>query len=113
MFNFSDYPRDSKFFDLVNKKVIGKMKDEFGGRIISEFVGLKSKMYFLVDVDGEESKNAKGVNKNVVRGIKHKKFINVLFGGGVMRHRRKKTQSKLHRIGTYNFCKISMSCFPC
>ena len=40
------------------------MKDEFGGRIISEFVGLKSKMYSSVDVDGEESKKAKGVNRS-------------------------------------------------
>ena len=31
LFDFRDYPRDSNFFDPVNKKVIGKMKDEFGG----------------------------------------------------------------------------------
>ena len=42
-FYFSDYPQGSKFFDLVNKKVIGKMKDVFKGEIISEFVGLNSK----------------------------------------------------------------------
>ena len=35
LFDFSDYPQDSKFYDLANKKVIGKMKDEFG----SEFGG--------------------------------------------------------------------------
>ena len=45
LFDFSDYPLNSKFFDPVNKKVIGKMKDEFKGKIISDFVGLKSKMY--------------------------------------------------------------------
>ena len=45
LFDFSDYPLNSKFFDPVNKKVIGKIKYEFKGRIISEFVGLKSKMY--------------------------------------------------------------------
>ena len=45
LFDFSDYPLNLKFFDLANKKVISKMKDEFKGRIISEFVGLKSKMY--------------------------------------------------------------------
>ena len=43
LFDFSDYPLNSKFFDPVNKKVIGKMKDEFKGKIFSEFVGLKSK----------------------------------------------------------------------
>ena len=45
LFDFSDYPVNSKFFDPTNKKTIGKMKDEFRGEIISEFVGLKSKMY--------------------------------------------------------------------
>ena len=40
LFDFSDYPEDSKFSDPVNKKVIS-MKDQFKGKIISEFVGLK------------------------------------------------------------------------
>ena len=44
LFDFSDYPLNSKFFDPVNKRVIAKMKDEFKGIIISEFVRLKSKM---------------------------------------------------------------------
>ena len=66
-FYFSDYPQGSKFFDLVNKKVIGKMKDVFKGKIISEFVGLNSKMYSLIDVDNEESKKANGVNKMLLK----------------------------------------------
>ena len=53
LFDFSDYPEDSKFFYPVNKKVVGKMKNKFKGKIISEFVGLKSKMYSLIDVDNE------------------------------------------------------------
>ena len=36
-----------RFFDNANKKVIGKMKDEYGGVTIDEFVGLKSKMYSI------------------------------------------------------------------
>ena len=59
LFDFSDYPEDLNFFDPVNKKVIGKMKDEVKGKIISEFVGLKSKTYSLIIVDGEEVKKAK------------------------------------------------------
>ena len=45
--DFSNYPKDSKFFDETNKKVIGKMKDEFGGVIVDKFVWLKSKMYSM------------------------------------------------------------------
>ena len=41
LFDFSNYPKDSKFFDQANKKVIGKMKDVSEGKIIDEFVGLK------------------------------------------------------------------------
>ena len=45
MFDFSIYPKDSKFFEKTNEKVIGKVKGEFEGKIIDEFVGLKSKMH--------------------------------------------------------------------
>ena len=31
LFDSSNYSKDSKFFDETNKRVIGKMKDEFGG----------------------------------------------------------------------------------
>ena len=62
MFDFSNYPEDSKFFDPTNKKVIGKMKDEKEGKINDEFVGLKSKMYSMKNIDGKESNTAKGVN---------------------------------------------------
>ena len=54
LFNLSDYPEDLKVFDWVYKKVIGKMKDEIKGKIISKFVELKSKMYSLIVVDIEE-----------------------------------------------------------
>ena len=67
LFDFCDYPLHSKFFDPANKKVIGIMKDEFKGKIIREFVGLKSIIYSLIEVDSQEIKRAKGVNKNVVK----------------------------------------------
>ena len=47
-----------KIFDPVNKKVAGKMKDEFKGKIINEFVRLTSKMYSLIAVDNEKIKKA-------------------------------------------------------
>ena len=59
-----------RFFDHVNKKGIGKMKDEFTGKITIKFVVLKSKMCSLVNVDGEENKKAKLVNWGIVWGIR-------------------------------------------
>ena len=51
LFDFSNYPKDSKFFDQANKKVIGKMKDVSEGKIIDEFVGLKSKVYSMKNIN--------------------------------------------------------------
>ena len=110
LFDFSDCPRDSKFFDPVNNKVTGKMKDEFKGKIINEFVGLKSKMYSIIAVDGRKVKKAKGVNKNVVKSIRNKKFVDALFNTKIMRHNMKRIKRRWHRIGTYDVSKIFLSC---
>ena len=59
LFDFSNYSKDLKFFDETNKKVIGKMKDEFGGVIVDAFVGLKSKMFSIKKIDGKEYNTAK------------------------------------------------------
>ena len=61
LFDFSNYSKDSKFFDETNKKVIDKMKDEFGGVIVVEFFRLKPKMYSIKKIDGKECNTAKGV----------------------------------------------------
>ena len=65
-------------------------------------------MYSLVTADGWEIKKVKSINKNVVDSIRHKEYVDVLFGVGLARHKMKKIQSKLHRIGTYDVCKISL-----
>ena len=96
LFDFSDYSKNSKYDDITNKKVIGKMKDELSGRVISEFIGLKSKMYSLISVDNEEKIRAKGVNKK----LKHREFVDVLFNKKIIRHNMKRIQNKLHRLGT-------------
>ena len=83
------------------------MKDDFNGIKISEFVGLKRKMYSLIRADNKEINKAKGVKKK----LKHKECIDVLFNKNVARHSMKRIQSKLHETGTYDVYKISLSCF--
>ena len=62
---------------------IGKMKDESEGKInieISniEFVGLKSKVYSLKNVDSKRNKIGKRVNSVVVQNIKYKDYLDFL-----------------------------------
>ena len=101
----NNYPQDSKFFYLVSQKVIGKLKDEFKGKIISESVGLNSRIYSLIDIDEEKKKKkTKGVNKYVVKNIKHKDYIDVLFNKKILRDKMKRIRSRLHKIRTYEVC---------
>ena len=107
LFDFSGYPKDSVYYYISNKNILGKMKDELNGVKTVKFAGLKSKMYsFIADNDKEVNK-AKGVNKK----IRHNEYVDVLFNKKVMRHKMKRIQSKLHEIGTYDLNKISLSCF--
>ena len=107
LFDFSNYSKDSKFFDGANKKVIGKMKDKFGGIIVSEFVGLKSKMYSLKKIDGKEHNAAKEVSI----AIEFNEFEDILFNKKIIRQKIERIQSKKHELGTYEIDKISLSCF--
>ena len=65
LFDFSGYPINSVYYDSSNKKVLGKMKDEFSGVKISEYVGLKSIMYSVTACNDKEVNKAKVVNKKI------------------------------------------------
>ena len=107
MFDFSNYPKDSKFFDETNKKFIGKMKDKSEGKIIGEFVGLKSKMYSMKNIDGKESNTAKGVNI----ATESNEFKNTLFNKKVLGLKIRRIQGEKYKMNTYEIKKISLSVF--
>ena len=94
LFDFRNYQKDSKFFDEANKRVIGKMKGEFGEVFIDEFVGLKSKMYFMKKIDGKECNTAKGVSI----ATPFDKFKDALLNEKIIRHKMKRIQSKKAEI---------------
>ena len=72
------------------------MKDESEGKMIGEFVGLKSKMYSMKNIDGKESNTAKGVN--IATEFNESK--NTFFNSKIMRHKMKRIQNK--RTQTWN-----------
>ena len=51
LFDLSNFPKDSKYFCNDNKKVPGKMKDEYGGTVILEYTGTKPKLYLICDIN--------------------------------------------------------------
>ena len=59
------------------------MKDEFEGKVISEFVGLKSKMYSMKNIDSKESNMTKRVNI----GTEFNEFKDTLFNKKLIRHK--------------------------
>ena len=61
-YDTSDYPEDHPLFSKVNKKVLGKMKDECAGIPISEYVGLRSKMYSVM-TEGKSEKRIEKLKK--------------------------------------------------
>ena len=107
LFDLSNHPLDSKFFDPVNENVISKMKDVSEGQINDELVGLRSKMQSMKNIDGKECNTEKGVNI----ATEFNEFKNTLFNKKAIRHKMKRIQSKKHKIGPYEMNKISLLCF--
>ena len=73
-FETSDYPPDhpSSIPSGFNKKVLCMFKDEVGGKVIDEFVGLRAKLYSYI-FEGEKGKNARGLKKvsrtKIIKGV--------------------------------------------
>ena len=111
-FDNSDYPESSPYFNKMNKKVIGKFKDEAAGIPIIEFIGLRSKMYSYIKDNQKVEKTAKGIKKNVIKNnIKHEDYKKTLFNNEQIHHKMKTIRSQQHQLGSFEINKISLSCF--
>ena len=66
-FDTSGYSKTRPLPIRLNKKVIGLMKDELGGKIMTEFTALRAKMYAYRKLDGVEDKKCKGIKKCAVK----------------------------------------------
>ena len=111
LFDTSNYPQDHFLFSNMNKKVLGKFKDELAGSPALETIGLKAKMY-SIDLGTSQKKVAKGVNKSVIkRVLDHSHYKQVLFEQKSMLHQMYQIQSHKHQVSTLKINKLSLSPF--
>lgn len=109
-FDTSNYPLENDFdLPLLNKKVPGLFKDEMGGRLIKEFVGLRSKLYCIKTADNIIVKKAKGVKSCVVRDFTISDYEKTLFQGDVVRKVNVLFKTIKHTIFTQSINKIALS----
>jgi hypothetical protein len=113
-YDTSNYPPEHPLYSSVNKKVPGLFKDEFSGRIVREFVGLKAKMYSVITDDildsdlamklkGEKLRalTAKGVSGSVRKALTHEMFRDCLLNNqNIVRD--------IRRIGSTNHVLTTM-----
>ena len=93
-----------------NKKVIGLMKDELGGKIFTEFVTLRPKTYSFLTDDGKEDKKAKGTKKCVIKKmIKFNDYKKCLLNGEIILKSQQKFISNKHDVYTEDVNKIALS----
>ena len=109
-FDTSNYEVDRPLPKGKNKKVIGLMKDELGGKIITEFVALRSKTYSYLTGDCKEDKKAKGTNKCVIkRVIKFNDYKDCLLNDKVVLKSQQRFKSERQDVYTENINKIALS----
>ena len=110
-FDTSNYPPDhpSSIPSGFNKKVLCMFKDEAGGEVIDEFVGLRAKLYSYKMFEGEESKKCKGVKKSVVKkSITHEDYKKCLFTGKEQLQKMNVIRSYRHEIYTEQVNKVAL-----
>ena len=93
-----------------NKKVIGLMKDELGGEIITEFTALRPKTYSYLTDNDKIDKKAKGTKKCAInKMIKCDDYKKCLLNEEVILKSQQRFISKKHDVYTENVNRIALS----
>ena len=112
-FDTSNFEKDhiSGIASAKNKKLIEMMKDEAGGKIIKEFVGLRAKLYSYKMYERKEEKKCKGIKKNVIKNkITHEDYKHCLFTRKTKLTKMNVIRSCAHNIYTEKINKVALSC---
>lgn len=113
-FDTSEYPQPNRFdIPSVNKKVLGKMKDECNGNILKSFVGISEKVYAMEILNEDNSvnviKKAAGTNRNVVRDFTLSDYFNCLKNEENKISDNFRIDHKKHIVKTLKISKVALS----
>ena len=93
-----------------NKKILGKFKDELGGKIMTEFCALRTKAYAYKLDDDTEKKKTKGTKKCILkREIVFENYVDSLFKNEVLLRSQQRFRSDHHKMYTEEVNKIALS----
>ena len=94
----------------LNKKVIGLMKDELGGKIMTEFMALRPKFYSYRELDGLKDKKCKGIKKCVVKKtLAFKDYKTCLFSDSTEYRSQLMFRSSKHEVHTIEVNKVALN----
>ena len=109
-FDTSNYEVNRPLPTGKNKIVIGLMKDELRGKIMTEFVALRPKTYSYVTDDCEEDKKVKGTKKCVIkRKLKFNDYRDCLLNNKIVLKSQQRFKSEKHDVHTEEVNKIALS----
>ena len=94
----------------LNKKVIGLMKDELGGKIMTEFMALRPKLYFYKKLSGSEDKKCKGIKKSFVKKtLTFEDYKTCLFNDSTEYGSELMFRSAKHEVHTIEVNKVALN----
>ena len=109
-FNTSGYSPNRPLPVGLNRKVIGLIKDELGGKIMTEFVALRPKLYSYKELDGSEDKKCKGIKKCIVKKtLTFEDYKTCLFSDSTECRSQLMFGSSKHEVHTIKVNKVALN----
>ena len=112
LFDISNYDKnDDRLLPIgKNKKVIGFLKDELGGKIVKVFFGVRAKTWAYLMDDDSEHKRAKETKKYIIKkDLMVKNYEDCLFNIKIILKSQQVFRSDHHNVYTVKIIKIALS----